>query len=190
MSELYSTSQLSQLTEAERHRVLVEWNSTGSEFPQDKCIHQLVEQQVERTPAAIAVVERNRSLTYQELNRRANQLANLLLTREYGVAPDVPVGICMDRSLEMAVAFLGVLKAGGVCVPLDPDYPQARLAYMLEDAKMPVVLTQRQLLPRLANLNAQIICLAPDWQVIANEDQDNPSSSVTPENRAYIIYTS
>ena len=190
MSELYSTSQLSQLTETERHRVLVEWNNTESEFPQDKCIHQLVEQRVKLTPDAIAVVEHNRSLTYRELNRRANQLAHLLVTQKYHVAPDVPVGICMERSLEMAVAFLGVLKAGGVCVPLDPDYPQERLAYMLADAKMPVVITQRQLLPRLANLNAQIICLAPDWQVIANEDQDNPSSSVTPENRAYIIYTS
>ena len=146
MSELYSTSQLSQLTETERHRVLVEWNNTESEFPQDKCIHQLVEQRVKLTPDAIAVVEHNRSLTYRELNRRANQLAHLLVTQKYHVAPDVPVGICMERSLEMAVAFLGVLKAGGVCVPLDPDYPQERLAYMLADAKMPVVITQRQLL--------------------------------------------
>ncbi|MBI2998695.1 MAG: amino acid adenylation domain-containing protein [Deltaproteobacteria bacterium] len=140
------------LTEAERHQLLVEWNNTGKDYPRDKCIHQLCEAQVERTPEAVAVVFEARQLTYRELNRRANQLAQYL--RKLGVGPEVRVGICMERSLEMVIGLLGVLKAGGAYVPLDPEYPKERLAFMLDDIRVPVLLTQSRLLSQLPKLTA------------------------------------
>ena len=131
------------LTEFEQQQLLVEWNDTQVDYPHDKCIHQLFEEQVERTPDAVAVVFENQQLTYQELNCRANQLAHYL--QSLGVGADVLVGICVERSLEMVVGLLGILKAGGAYVPLDPDYPTERLSFMLEDAQVPVLLTQQQL---------------------------------------------
>jgi len=125
-------SALPLLTQAERHQLLVEWNNTEVEYPFDKCIHQLFEEQVQKTPHSVAVVYEDEQLTYQQLNERANQLAHYLQT--FGVGPEVLVGICVERSLNMIVGLLGIFKAGGAYVPLDPAYPFERLGFMLEDS--------------------------------------------------------
>ncbi|MHC5729184.1 MAG: AMP-binding protein, partial [Nostoc sp.] len=140
-------SQLPLLTELEQQQLLVDWNDTQSNYSQDKCIHQLFEEQVKRTPDAVAVVFGNQQLTYHQLNSRANQLAHYL--RSVGVGTDVLVGLCVERSLEMMVGLLGILKAGGAYVPLDPEYPQDRLSFMLEDAQLSVLLIQQHLIERL-----------------------------------------
>ncbi|MGF1540613.1 MAG: amino acid adenylation domain-containing protein [Pleurocapsa sp.] len=176
------------LTPAERHQLLVEWNDTQTEYPQDKCIHQLFEAQVEKTPDAVAVVFKEQQLTYRELNNRANQLAHHLQT--LGVKPEVLVGICVNRSLEMMIGLLAILKAGGAYIPLDPTYPSERLAYMLADSQLPILLTQNQLLDKLPEHEAQTICLDQDWQNFANYSPNNPNSTVKTDNLAYIIYTS
>ena len=132
------------LSETERHQLLVEWNDTAADYPKDKCIHELFEEQVEKTPDAIAVTFEGQQLTYQELNRRANQLAHYL--RGLGVSPEKLVGVCVERSLGMIVGLLGILKAGGAYVALDPNYPQERLAFMLKDAGLSVVMTQERFL--------------------------------------------
>ena len=181
-------SDLPLMTEAERHQLLVQWNDTKSEHPQNLCIHQLFEAQVERTPGAVAVVLEDTQLTYGELNRRANQLAHHL--RTLGVGPDVPVGICLEQSLEMIIGLLGILKAGGVYVPLDPAYPSERLTFMLEDARMPVLLTQERLVAGLPSQVAKVVSLDSDWQTVAKERSENPISSTMHENLAYVIYTS
>ena len=181
-------SDLPLLTAAERHTLLVEWNNTQVDYPKDICIHQLFEAQVERTPEAVAVVFEDQQLTYRELNRRANQVAHHL--RSLDVAPDTLVGICVERSLEMVVGLLGILKAGGAYVPLDPAYPQERLAFMLEDASVRVILTQRQLVESLSKHQARIVCLDTDWEIIEGQREENPGCSLTPENLAYVIYTS
>ena len=136
-------SELAMLTEAERRQLLVDWNDTEVDYPRDLCVHQLFEAQVERSPDAVAVVFGDESLTYGALNRRANRLARRL--RGMGVGPEVLVGLCVERSLEMVVGLLGILKAGGAYVPLDPAYPKERLAFMLEDTGARVVLTQESL---------------------------------------------
>ncbi|MEH2375500.1 amino acid adenylation domain-containing protein [Nostoc sp.] len=176
------------LTQQERHQLLVEWNDTGVDYPQDKCIHHVFEEQVERTPDAVAVVYENQHLTYRELNCRANQLAHYL--RSLGVGADVLVGICVERSLEMIVGLLGILKAGGAYVPLDPEYPQERLSFMLEDAQVSVLLTQQRLVESLPEHQARIVCLDTDWETIAQNNQSNLENTATPDNLAYVIYTS
>ncbi|NEP49755.1 MAG: amino acid adenylation domain-containing protein, partial [Moorea sp. SIO3C2] len=176
------------LTQAEQHQLLVEWNQTTTHYPTDKCIHQLFEEQVEQTPDAIAVVFKEEKLSYQELNIRANQLARYL--QSLGVSPEVLVGVCVERSLEMIVGLLGILKAGGVYVPLDPKYPQERLDYMFRDSQMSVLLTQQQLLTLLPQYEAKVVCLDRDWQKIVTENPKNVTSEVTAENLAYVIYTS
>jgi amino acid adenylation domain-containing protein/FkbM family methyltransferase len=176
------------LTEAEAHRLLVEWNHTEREYPRDKHLHGWFEEQAEKTPAAVAVVFEEQQLTYMELNQRANQLARYLM--KSGVRPEVLVGICMERSVEMVVGLLGILKAGGAYVPMDPEYPKLRLSLMLDDAHAPVLLTQEQLIGKLPAHNASVICLDRDWGEISRESQDNPKSSTTSENLAYVIYTS
>ncbi|HEY9830739.1 MAG TPA: amino acid adenylation domain-containing protein [Stenomitos sp.] len=180
--------ELSLLTPFEKQQLLVEWNDTASEYPQDKCIHQLFEEQVELHPDAIAVVFEEEQLTYRELNQRANCLAHHLKT--LGVGPEVLVGICVERSLEMIVGLLGILKAGGAYMPLDPAYPCERLAFMLSDAQIPVVLTQERLLDELPSYGAQVVCLDSNWQDIAQGSKENPRSGVAAENLAYVIYTS
>ncbi len=182
-------SQLPILTKAEQQQLLVEWNDTRLDYPQDKCIHQLFEQQVELTPDAVAVVFENQQLTYYELNCRANQLAHYL--RSLGVKPDVLVGICVERSLEMIVGLLGILKAGGAYVPLDPEYPQERLQFMLQDAQVQVLLTQQQLVNKLSEHTAQLVCLDTDWAVISESSQEeNLATAIKASNLAYVIYTS
>jgi amino acid adenylation domain-containing protein len=176
------------LTEAERQQLLVEWNDTKSDCPQDQCIHQLFEAQVECTPEAIAVVFAQEQLTYGELNRRANQLAHYLRAR--GVGPEVRVGLCLERSLEMVIGLLGILKAGGAYVPLDPAYPPERLAFLLADTRALVLLTQGQLRERLPATSSHIVCLDADWQSIAHESEENPGSEAKADNLAYVMYTS
>ena len=176
------------LTEAERQLILVDWNDTAAEYPRDKCIHQLFEEQAARTPDAVAVEYEEEQLTYRQLNERANQLAHYL--RKLGVGPETLVGICVERSLEMVVGILGVLKAGGAYVPMDPAYPKDRIAYMLEDSAAPVVLTQERLLADLPPTEARVIALDRDWNRVAGEPTANPIPAATAENLAYLIYTS
>ena len=176
------------LTEMERHQQLVEWNPTDAEYPKDKCIHQLFEAQVERTPNAIAVVFEDKSLTYRELNEKANQLAHYL--QQLGVGPEVLVGIYVERSLETIVGILGIFKAGGAYVPLDPAYPQERHAFKLEDTKTKVMLTQQELVGKLPPYEGRIICLDTDWEQIAQGSVENPVSDVKAESLAYVMYTS
>ncbi len=180
--------QLPLMKSSELHQILVEWNNTKTDYPRDKCIHQLFEEQVEKTPDAVAVVFEDKQLTYSELNSRANQLAHYL--QSMGVKPEVLVGICVERSLLMIVGLLGILKAGGAYVPLDPNYPSERLAYMLSDAGVPVLLTQQSLVASLPEHQAQVVCLDSGWEAIANQGIQNPPSKVTAENLAYVIYTS
>ncbi|MGK7875830.1 MAG: amino acid adenylation domain-containing protein, partial [Xenococcaceae cyanobacterium] len=181
-------AQLPLLTVAERHQLLVAWNNTQTDYPSDKCIHQLFEDQVEKTPDAVAVVFSGKQLTYGQLNEKANRVAYYLL--EKGVKPEVLVGICVERSLEMVIGLLGILKAGGAYVPLDPTYPAERLAYMLEDATVPVLLTTESLLESLPEHSSEIVCLDRDWHLIAQQSQENSVSGVRAENLAYVIYTS
>src|SRR5439155_16989793 len=145
------------LTEVERQQVVVAWNNTQTDYPLERCLHQWIEAQVAHTPDAIAVVCEDAQLTYHELNRRANQLAHHL--HALGVGPEVLVGLCAERSLEMVIGLLGILKAGAAYVPLDPAYPPERLAFMLEDAQVSVLLTQGQLLSRLPTSEARVLCL-------------------------------
>ncbi|PNK21304.1 amino acid adenylation domain-containing protein [Cylindrospermopsis raciborskii] len=180
------------LTSHEKNQLLFQWNQTQFEYPlyqQNKCLHQLFELQVEKTPNNVAVVFKNQSLTYFQLNQRANQLAHYLQSR--GVRPDVLVGICMERSLEMVIGLLGILKAGGAYVPMDSNYPRERLDFMLVDAGISLLLTQENQVTTLDILPPhQIICLDKEWQVIAQEDTHNPSTNLVVENLAYLIYTS
>ena len=176
------------LSEAERHQILVEWNDTATEYPSDKCIHQLFSEHVSCTPDAVAVVFEESQLTYRELNDRANQLAHYL--RSLGVGPEVLVGICVERSLEMVVGLLGILKAGGAYVPLDPAYPPERIAYILSDARVTVLLTQSKLLSDLTKSDGKVVCLDRDWGAIASWNEENPENQAKSSNLAYIIYTS
>jgi amino acid adenylation domain-containing protein/non-ribosomal peptide synthase protein (TIGR01720 family) len=176
------------LTENERYQLLREWNDAPVDYPRDRCIHQLFEQQAERTPDAVAVVFEDQKLTYRELNERANQLAHYL--RSLGVGPEVLVGICVERSLEAIVGLLGILKAGGAYVPLEPTYPKERLSFMLEETQVSVLLTQAHLAESLPAHQAHLICLDSDWEIIAQHGEENPAALVTSSNLAYIIYTS
>ncbi|MCZ8118401.1 MAG: amino acid adenylation domain-containing protein [Microcystis sp. LE18-22.4A] len=180
--------QLPMLTEVEQQQLLFEWNNTQADYPLDKCIHQLFEEQVERTPDHIAVVFEDQQLNYRELNARANQLAHYL--QNLGVGPDVLVGICVERSLEMMVGLLGILKAGGGYLPIDPEYPTERLLYILQDAQVRVLLTQKHLIAGLPKHQSELVCLDTDWSFITQAQESNPGCEVQAENLAYAIYTS
>ncbi|HEX6287533.1 MAG TPA: amino acid adenylation domain-containing protein [Herpetosiphonaceae bacterium] len=176
------------LPTTEQQRIVVEWNATRTAYAEDRRLHEMVEAQVARTPNAVAVVFEDQQLTYQELDRRANQLAHHL--QRLGIGPDVPVGICIERSIEMVVGVLAVLKAGGVYLPLDPAYPQERLQFMLADAQAPVLLTQRHLVEMLPAHSAQVLCLDSDWERIACEPTWPTANAATGDHLAYLIYTS
>ncbi|NEQ70508.1 MAG: amino acid adenylation domain-containing protein, partial [Symploca sp. SIO2D2] len=180
--------QLPLITEVEREQILVEWNNTITDYPTDKCIHQLFEEQVQKTPDAVAVVFEQQKLTYSQLNNKANQLAHYL--QKLGVVPDTLVGICVERSVEMVVGLLAILKAGGAYVPLDPSYPSERLAYMVADAQVSVLLTQESLLTLLPESQAQIVCLDSNAHLWSDCSPGNLSSEVQPSNLGYVIYTS
>ncbi len=194
---------ISLLSPQEQHQLLRGWNNTEVDYPQQQCIHELFEAQVEHTPDAVAVVFESEQLTYRELNTRANQLAHYL--QKLGVRPEVLMGICVERSLSMVIALLAILKAGGAYIPLDPNYPKERLAFMLSDACVSVLLTQQRLvgiLPahkaitqqRLVGIlpahKAKVICLDTDGDAIAQESQENLLSLVKSDNLAYVNYTS
>jgi amino acid adenylation domain-containing protein len=179
---------LALLNEAERHQLLVEWNDSAAHYPKDQCIPQLFEAQVERAPDAVAVSFEGGHLSYRELNARANQLAHHL--RKLGVGPETLVGTCLERSVEMVIGVLAILKAGGAYVPLDPTYPKDRLAFMLEDTQMPVLLTLQRFTATLPETRSTVVCLDTQSAEIAAETRDNPTTNVTPDNLAYIIYTS
>ncbi len=181
-------SQLPLLSETERRQLLIEWNDTHNEYPADKCIQELFEQQVSERPDAVALVYEDRQMTYRELNSRANQLAHYL--RRRAITPDTRVAICLDRSAEMIVTLLAILKAGGAYVPLDPAYPRARLQFMLEDAQAPVLLTQKALRESLPQNAAEVICLDELAEETARESTDNPAIETTADNLAYVMYTS
>ncbi len=176
------------LGESERKQVLEEWNDTTRDYPSTHCIHHLFEAQADRTPDAVAVVSRHHKLSYKVLNLRANKLAHFLI--RLGTQPEALLGICLDRSLDMIVALLAILKAGAAYVPLDPRYPKDRLAWTISDANMQLLITQHSLLSSLPDHNAQLICLDTDWQDLALEAEDNPQTAVTADNLAYVIYTS
>jgi non-ribosomal peptide synthetase component F/acyl carrier protein len=179
-------SELPLLTATEKRQLLVEWNDTKADYPKDQCIHQLFEAQVEKSPDTVAVVFEDQQLTYRELNSRANRLAHYLQT--LGVGPEMLVGFCLERSIEMIVGLLAILKAGGAYVPLDPDYPRERLDFMLEEAQVRVLVTQQQF---LSSINHPcIVCLDSVWHKIATQNADNPQSDVSTANLAYVIYTS
>jgi aspartate racemase len=181
-------SRLTQLTESEQQLVVVSWNNTAREYARDRCIQQLFEAQVVETPETTAVVCKDQSLSYRELNKRANQLAHSLRAR--GVGAESLVGICVERSLEMIVAVLGVLKAGGAYVPLDPGYPRERLNLILQDAGVSLVLSQERLTGLLSEFSGAVLCV--DDRPSPSEEQNvaNPVPVTDAENLAYVIYTS
>ncbi|MBC1194395.1 non-ribosomal peptide synthase/polyketide synthase [Microcystis aeruginosa BLCCF158] len=176
------------LTPEEEYQLLEGWNETKADYSYNKCIHQLIEEQAARTPDGVAVVFENQQLTYAELNSRANQLAHYL--RSLGVETEVIVGLCVERSLEMIVALIGILKAGGAYLPLDPEYPPARLQFMLFDSQIPLLLTQHSLIDKLPNHQGQTVFLEEIWEKTAQYSQDNLTAKVTPSNLANVIYTS
>jgi amino acid adenylation domain-containing protein len=164
------------------------WNSTAAEYPRERCIHHLFEEQAARRPDAVALVYREQTLSYRELNRRANQLARFL--RRAGVGSDALIGISMHRSVELVVAVLGVLKAGGTYVALDPTYPKQRLATMFEDIDLRMLLTQNRLLFSLPSHHARVVCIDSQWPAIARESGENLEIAVSPRDLAYVIFTS
>ena len=181
-------SQLQLLTDAERRQLLVEWNDTRTEYRQDRCIHHYFEARVRAAPEAVALVFEDHQLTYRDLNTRANRLAHYL--RESGVGPEARVGICAERSVEMVVGLLAILKAGAAYVPLDPAYPRERLSFMLEDSRCPVLLTQEKFASGLPATGATVITLDSGWERGYQHCDENPISTVGPQNLAYVIYTS
>src|SRR5262249_32705839 len=181
-------AEMSLLSDREREQIVMEWNQTRISYPQDRCIHELFREQAERTPEQIALVCDGRRLSYRELNRRANQLGPYL--QGLGVGPEAQVGLCLERSVEMIVAMMGVLKAGGAYLPLDPESPIERLGSMLEDAGVGVVLIERMLEDRLPALGIQTVCVDMEWERIGEESESEPESGVMAGNTAYVIYTS
>ncbi len=171
--------ELSLLSEAERQQILVHWNQTQRAFPSDLCVHQLIEEQAERTPEAVAAEFEDRKLTYRELNSQANQCARFL--RSMGVGANARVAICTERSLELLVAVLAVLKAGGAYVPLDPSNPQERLAFLLKDAEAQVLMSQTSVAQRLPGSLAKVICLDALRETIVQQSSENLATITNPE---------
>ena len=183
-----SVDELEMLSSEEREQVLEGWNRTERAYGAGECVHGLFEQQVERSPLSVALVSGEQELSYGELNRRANQLGHYL--QELGVGPEVRVGLCVERSVEMVVGLLGILKAGGVYVPLDPSYPTERLGYMLEDTAAPVLLTQARLSGLFPFYEGRLVQLDEDWAGISSRSPVNVPITVTGQNAVYVIYTS
>ena len=180
---------LPMLTQAEREQQLVAWNNTQLDYPRKLCIHQLVEMQAQKTPDAVAVVFNHQQLTYQELNAQANQLARHL--RKLGVSAETPVGISMERSAEMIIGLLGILKAGGTYIPLDPLFPQDKLEYMLEHSETRFIVTQERVRPSSVKDDQRVfVRMDTDRQILSQYSTENLSNINHPENLAYIIFTS
>ncbi|MBF6570846.1 MAG: amino acid adenylation domain-containing protein [Candidatus Binataceae bacterium] len=181
-------SDLSLVSNSERQQALLGCDDSSQDYIPPPTIHELFEAQVERTPDAIALVFEDQQLSYCELNVRANRLAHSL--RKLNVGPEVAVGVCLERSLEVVVSLLGILKAGGVYLPLDPAYPKQRIGFMLEDSKAAVLLTQTRLIHGLPEHWARVVDLDTDSEATIRESAENPTSLIQPDNLAYIIYTS
>ena len=181
-------SDLTIMSESEQKQLLSTWNDTVKDYLHGRCVNQLFEEQADLTPEAIAVVFDHASITYLELDRRSNQLAHFL--RRMGVGPEVRVGIYLQRSLDLLVSVFGVLKAGGAYCPLDLAYPKERLAFLLEDAGLDFVLSDRRLASQLPSLTQNVICLDADWQAVSACGHNRPSPAAAPDNLAYIVYTS
>ncbi|NEQ24566.1 MAG: amino acid adenylation domain-containing protein, partial [Microcoleus sp. SIO2G3] len=178
---------------SDRQQLLVEFNNTHVDYPKDRCIHHLFEEQAARTPENIALVYEDQQLTYAQLNTRANQLAHYL--QALGVGSETVVALCLERSLDMFVGLLGILKAGGAYLPLDPLFPAERLAFMLQDAQVSFVISHSSLVTDGKHLTEdkeqrKVICLDTGWEAIAKQPECNPTSNVQPENLVYVIYTS
>ena len=178
---------MSVLTEAEQKQ-LAAWNATQQDYPREACLPQLVEQQAHTTPEAVALVADGQTLTYRDLNQRANQLAHAL--HALGVGPNVLVGVCLERSFDLVVGLLAVLKAGGAYVPLDPSLPAERLAFLVQDAQTPVLLTQHALLSHLPTTSAHLLCLDTDTALFAQQPRSDPACAVRLTDLAYVLYTS
>ena len=181
-------SQLPLLSSAERNRMANEWNATAAKYPDTLCLHELFQQQALRTPDAIATVYEGQPTTYAELNRKTNQLARYLVKQ--GVKPGSLVGVFVDRSAEMVVALMGVMKAGAAYVPMDPTYPNERISFVLDDAQVPALLTQEKLTANLSGSRVRTICLDTEWGLIGQESGEPLANSATPLDLAYVIYTS
>jgi amino acid adenylation domain-containing protein len=185
---LQRISQLPMLTPQEKRQLLYEWNGTKTNYPADACVHRLFEAQAALRPNAIAVSSDGKTITYRELNQRANQLAQYLTRWEVGT--ETLVGVSLEHPIDLVVAFLAALKTGGAYVPLDLEYPKERLAFMLNDTRAPVLLTQQSLVDKLPRTNARIVCVDRDWEAIALESSENLSVVGCPEALAYLMYTS
>jgi len=181
-------SRLPILSEQEKRQILVDWNQTACDYPSEKCLHELIEAQAELVPERDAVICGSRTLSYRELNRRANQVAHYLRSR--GVGPNAKIGICLEPSADFAVAVLAVLKSGAACVPLDPNYPAERLAYMLQDLQARMLITQKGLLREAAPIGCEVLFLADAEAIVSSQLHSNPTSGVKPGDIAYVIYTS
>jgi amino acid adenylation domain-containing protein len=181
-------AELPLLAESERAQILVDWNRTQVDFPRDRCAHELIEDHAARTPGAVALLFAGERLTYGELDARANRLARHL--QKLGVGPEVPVGLCLERSLEVVIALLGILKAGGAYVPLDPTYPSDRLAFLIEDSGTNLILTRRSLQSKVPAGHVRVLCLDAEEETISRESPGPLTRRATPENLAYVIYTS
>ena len=181
-------SEIEILSDAEKQQLLVDWNRTEAEYPLDKCVQHLFEEQVTRTPRVAALVDEDGQLSYEELNRRANQLAHYLA--KMGVGPEVRVGVCLGRGVEMVIALMGILKAGAAYVPLDPAYPAERLNFMLRDADALVVLTERRFIVQMAECAGQLLDLEEVREEIECQSTKNPTVTINAENLAWVIYTS
>ncbi|MCP4700190.1 MAG: amino acid adenylation domain-containing protein, partial [Gammaproteobacteria bacterium] len=176
------------LSKEEQHRILVEWNDTAAAYPKDRCIHQLIEEQTKKTPDAIALLFEEEAVSYAELNLRSNRLAHYL--RSLGAGPNVLVGICIHRSIEMIVGLLGILKAGGAYVPLDPMFPSERLNILIEDSAAALVLTQTSLSGLLNEAGFKIVCMDRIAEALYSQSTDNPKLVSGAENLAYVMFTS
>ena len=182
-----SIEELNMLFEAERREVLLEFNDTKEEYPTDRLVFELFEQQVDQMPEAVAVVFDEQRLTYRELNERANQLAHYL--RAKGVGPEMLVGLFVERSAEMIIGLLGILKAGGAYVPLEPALPRQRLEFLLDNSQIAILITQQHLLTSIPAERVPVVCLDSDW-TISSQNKENPASVVSGGNAVYVIYTS
>jgi amino acid adenylation domain-containing protein len=179
---------INMLPEEELDLLLHTWNQTTREYLLNFSLHQLIEIQVDKTPEEIAVIYENNYLSYAELNHQANQLAHYL--QNLGVKPETLVGICLERSLDMIIGLLAILKAGGAYIPIDPDYPDSRIAFMIQDSEVSLLLTQRKFVEKLPEFSGVIICLDQDSSEWTNQDRENPRNPVNSDNLAYVIYTS
>jgi non-ribosomal peptide synthetase component F len=176
------------LSDADRNEQLIEWNATVRDYPRDRCVNELFEEQVERTPDAIAVEVEGETLSYSELNLKANQLGNYL--GSIGVGHESLVGLCVDRSLDMLIGLLGIMKAGAAYVPVDPAFPTERIRAILDDSGVQTIVTQAHLAFDLREQVSNVICIDLEWDDVSSNGDEKPETVTTADSLAYVIYTS